>query len=91
MSNPADKIEESELLQEEKALLDWFKTVKFKKTLLGGLQEADVWKQLNDLNELYKAALSAERARYDALLLERTHAFDRILSKDWKDQQTREG
>ena len=36
----------------------------------GGVNEADVWKKIAELNALYEAALSAERARYDALLKE---------------------
>ena len=47
------------------------KQVRFKKTLFGGVDEADLWKRIAELNSLYEAALSAERARYDALLAQR--------------------
>ncbi|MCC8045521.1 MAG: hypothetical protein LIP12_08505 [Clostridiales bacterium] len=55
---------------EHQKMLDWLRTVKFKKTLFGGVKEADVWKKLEELNRLYEASLIAERARYDALLEE---------------------
>ncbi len=46
----------------------WLKTVKFKKRLLGGVDEADVWKKIGELNALYEAALDAEHARCDAMV-----------------------
>lgn len=48
----------------------WFTQVKFRKRMFGGVDEADLWKKLLELNALFDAALSAERARYDALLEE---------------------
>lgn len=50
------------------AICDWLKKVRFRKTLLGGVDEADVWKKLAELQKLYETALTAERLRYDALL-----------------------
>ena len=46
----------------------WLKTVKFRKKWFGGISEQDVWKKIEQLNEMYETALVAERARYDALL-----------------------
>lgn len=45
----------------------WLKQVKFRRALLG-VSERDVWKKIGELNELYRLALLAERARYDTLL-----------------------
>ncbi len=59
------------LNHEQENIQRWLKQVRFKKTLFGGVDEADVWKKIAELNEMYEAALSAERARYDALLTER--------------------
>lgn len=56
---------------EQKRVQKWLKQVRFKRTLFGGVDEADLWKKIGELNSLYEAALSAERARYDALLAER--------------------
>ncbi len=64
----------SEPLNHEQARIQtWLKQVRFKKNAFGGVNEADVWKKIGELNTLYEAALSAERARYDALL---AAAFD---------------
>lgn len=59
------------LNHEQESIQRWLKQVRFKKSLFGGVDEADVWKKIAELNEMYEAALSAERARYDALLTER--------------------
>ncbi|MFR1945918.1 hypothetical protein [Faecalimonas umbilicata] len=45
--------------------------MKFKKRLFG-VDEADVWKKIQELNHLYEEALAWERKRYDLLLKERT-------------------
>lgn len=57
---------------EHEKMLHWLKTVRFRKVLFGGISEADMWRKLEELNHLYEASLAAERARYDALLEERT-------------------
>ena len=59
------------LNHEQERIQKWLKQVRFKKTLFGGVNEADLWKKIAELNSLYEAALSAERARYDALIEER--------------------
>lgn len=61
---------EEPLNHEQERIRKWLKQVRFKKTLLGGVNEADLWKKIAELNSMYEAALSAERARYDALLAE---------------------
>lgn len=59
------------LNHEQAKIRDWYKKTKFRKAIIGGVDEADVWKKLLELNALYEAALSAERARFDALLAEK--------------------
>lgn len=49
-------------------LTEWFGAVRFRHTLLFGVDEAEMWKKLEELYALYEAALLAERVRYDALL-----------------------
>ena len=56
------------LNHEQERIQTWLKQVRFKKVLFGGVNEADLWRKIAELNSLYEAALSAERARYDALL-----------------------
>ena len=46
----------------------WMRSVRFKRRLFGGIDEADVCKKLQELNALYEQALACERARYETLL-----------------------
>lgn len=54
--------------REQQEIVDWYRKVKFKKNLLGGVDEVQMWKKLEELYGLYANAIRAERARYDALL-----------------------
>ncbi len=58
--------------EQEKKVSDFLQKVKFRKRIFGGVSERDVWTKIGELNEMYRQALLAERARYDALLEERT-------------------
>ena len=60
--------EESCISPEQEAIIQWFRTVKFRKNLLGGVDEASMWKKLEELYALYEAAIRAERTRYNVLL-----------------------
>ena len=53
---------------EQRRIAQWLKKVRFRRQMFGGVSEQDVWKKIDELNRMYEAALSAERARYDALL-----------------------
>lgn len=65
----AGKAEERIRLSPEQARIEkWLRTVKFRKTLIGGVDEADVWAKIEKLNAMYESLLAAERLRYDALL-----------------------
>lgn len=68
------------LSHEQEKIRKWLSKVKFKKAFLGGVRESDVWKKLEELNAMYEAALSAERARYDALLAEHTQSEAKRLA-----------
>ena len=65
----ADK-EKEVLNQEQLSIINWLKTVKFRKQIIGGVNQEDVWKKIHQLNEMYETALRAERIRYDVLLNE---------------------
>lgn len=67
---------------EQQRVYDWLRTVKFKKMTFGGVDEADVWKKIGELNALYDAALCAERVRYDTLLEQFVAAH---RADTWKD------
>lgn len=64
------------LNHEQERIHKWLKQVRFKRVFFGGVDEADLWKKIAELNSLYEAALSAERARYDALLAQRCGSAD---------------
>ncbi len=44
----------------------WLQSVKFKRTRFGGVDEADVWKKLDELNSLYEKALIAALAEKES-------------------------
>lgn len=69
------------LNREHENLLRWFGTVKFRKTLIGGVDEVQLWKKLEELDRLYDAAVRAERTRYDALILDHMKSFNALLGK----------
>lgn len=48
-----------------------FKTLKFKKKLIGGVDEMDVWKKLDKLQKEYRSAYEMQQERYEARLQER--------------------
>lgn len=60
MDNPANSIHSQ--------ILEWMKEVKFRKKLVGGVDEEDVLNKLEELNALYEAALLSEREKYESLL-----------------------
>ncbi len=71
-------------------MLEWMKTVRFRKTVFGGVNEQDVWKKLDELNILYEEALVAERARYDTLL-EQFSGFGQVKLKSETDERCGDG
>lgn len=48
-----------------------FKTLKFKKKIVGGVDEMDVWKKLDTLQREYRCAYEIQQERYEARLQER--------------------
>ena len=77
----ADK-EKEVLNQEQLSIIHWLQTVKFRKQIIGGVNEEDVWKKIHQLNEMYEAALRAERIRYDALLNKKTKSSSLFQESD---------
>lgn len=49
-------------------LLQWFSTVRFRRKWFGGVDEADVWKQLSVLHQLYEKELQSQKAYYEGKL-----------------------
>lgn len=65
----------------QQSIRDWLKQVRFRKAVIGGVREPDVWKKIAELNTMYEAALSAERVRYDTLLKERVPVLARQMAQ----------
>ncbi len=63
--------------ERERNIAEWLEKLKFRKRILGGIDEKDVWTRIGELNDMYREALIAERARYDALLAEHEEAKGR--------------
>lgn len=58
MSNTLDK--------DLREIKEWIASVRFKKAKFGGVDEADVWKKIDELNSLYEKALIAALAEKNA-------------------------
>ena len=52
--------------------------MKFRKKTFGGVDEADVWKQLEALQETYQQVYDEQSAYYQSLLDERDRALARM-------------
>ena len=58
------------LPEQEEKISGFLQKVKFRKRIFGGVSEKDVWTKIDELNEMYRQALLAERIRCDALIAE---------------------
>lgn len=58
-----------------------FKTLKFKKKLIGGVDEMDVWKKLDKLQKEYRSAYEMQQERYEARLQERDAEITSLKEK----------
>ena len=58
----------------EEKIAAFLQGLKFRRKIFGGVDEQDALRKIEALNDLYKEALLAERARCDALLEERGDA-----------------
>ncbi|MCC8066583.1 MAG: hypothetical protein LIO94_05715 [Clostridiales bacterium] len=68
-SSEKDWLDESKPLNKEhQKMLEWLKMVNFRRTLINGVDEADVWRKMEELNHLYEGSMIAERASYETLL-----------------------
>lgn len=78
------------LNHEQEKLRQWFQEVKFRKVLFGGVDEIQLWKKLKELNQIYETSLSAERARYDALLADYQKSCNAVIRKYKKLAESRD-
>lgn len=67
-NNRLSEMGDQELNREQKRIAEWLEKLCFRKQFIGGVSEEDVWKKIDELNIMYKAALNAERIRYDTMI-----------------------
>lgn len=60
-------------------IADALSAMKFRKKLIGGVDEADVWKKLESLQQTYQLVYDEQAAYYQALLDERDAALARVM------------
>ncbi|HZJ82721.1 MAG TPA: hypothetical protein VFD57_02815 [Clostridia bacterium] len=72
---------DSKLGQEQKGILEWLEKVRFRKRILGGIKEEDVWEKIDELNSMYQVALNAERIRYDTMLEHYREQYETKVAK----------
>lgn len=60
-----NNIDSIDFNHEKREIAQWLENVRFRKKFFGGVSEQDVWKKINELNEMYEEALKAERIRYE--------------------------
>ena len=77
--------------EEHEEIVKWFQTVKFRRTLFGGVDENDVWKKLQELNQLYESAIRAERERYNILLTDHEKTYESLIYKYKQELMKNEG
>lgn len=82
--------EDACISREQEEIVQWLRKVKFRKNLLGGVDEVQMWKKLEELYALYAAAIRAERTRYDALLAAAT-SCDATAQENAPDAAQKEG
>ena len=56
----------------------WLKELKFRKKIIGGVDEVNVWHKLDELQAQYQSAFDAQAERYQALLDERDAEIRRL-------------
>lgn len=67
--------------REQARIAAWLKRTKFKKRLFGGVDEADVWRKLEELNRLYEDAVLAERVRCEVTTKQYKAACDEAVKR----------
>ena len=89
--NEADKPVMEPQSEEHEKIIEFLKTVKFRKKMIGGLDARSVWKKLDELNRLYDAAIRAEKIRGNTLLAEyKRAALSEISRRDATIEQLRD-
>ncbi len=62
-------------------IAEFIKKMKFRKSLFGGVDEKNVWKKIDDLNNEYKSVFDAQEVKYQTLLEERDQEIKTLKEK----------
>ena len=62
-------------------IADQLSAMKFRKKMFGGVDEPDVWKKLEQLQQTYQLVYDEQAAYYQALLDERDQALARLMGR----------
>lgn len=62
-------------------IAEFIKKMKFRKSLIGGVDEKSVWKKIDDLNNEYKSVFDAQEVKYQTLLEERDQEIKTLKEK----------
>lgn len=62
-------------------IAELFKTLKFRKKMLGGVNERHVWKQLEMVQKEYRSVYEIQEERYKALIEERDEEIRRLKAR----------
>ena len=69
------------LEKEMEDIAEWLKSLKFRKKWIGGVDEADVWRQIENLQHIYQRIYDEQAAYYQALIDERDQALARLMGR----------
>ena len=72
-------------------LAELFTKLKFRRQIIGGLSEADVWKKLEEVQTEYRRLYDLQAAGYEAMLREREdriHQLEGLLSRSGENYQS---
>ena len=65
-----------------KNIADAISAMKFRKKIFGGVDEADVWRQMENLQRVYQLVYDEQAAYYQALIDERDQALTRAKGRE---------
>ncbi len=62
-------------------IAEFINKMKFRKSLIGGVDEQSVWKKIEDLNNEYKSVFDEQETKYRTLLEERDIEIKKLKEK----------
>ncbi|CUO72974.1 hypothetical protein EAI89_03560 [Eubacterium sp. am_0171] len=87
VSRPTDQREESKGDRKMQGIAEMLRKIQFRKKWFGGVDEADVWRQIDELQKEYEKELLLQKERYRTLLREReakiTHLKKKLADAEW--------